>query len=59
MMKKKIGDLTLRKIRQFCNKFKCFMCPLIDYCDKEPLDDDFIETLDAEIEVEEDEYSNQ
>ncbi len=54
-MKKKIGDLTLREISQFCDKFGCIKCPFTDYCDQEPLDDEYIEALDEEIEVEKDE----
>lgn len=55
-MKKEIGDLTLRKIKEICDKQKfCDNCPLNEYCDGEPSNDDFSEYFKIEIEVKDNE----
>ena len=59
-MKKKIGDFTLREMKQICDsRFRkghpyCTKCPLYQFCSLSP-DDIEQRDLDLEIEVQENE----
>lgn len=54
-MNKKIGDLTLREMQQFCRKtIQCEDCPIDVVCDI-PLINIIDEDVEKEIKVEEDE----